>query len=116
MTPRHRLAVLAVTVAAGVAAAFDLTVVVRGPLMLAALLVVPGLAASFSMGPMTAEMRALVSVAASGALLTVLAAAMLLVGGWSPGVAFAAVAAVTIGCVLFPVRPHHRGPHTKDET
>lgn len=116
MNPRLRLAIVAVTVAAGVAAAVDLTAVVRGPLMVAALLVAPGLAASFSMGPMSVEMRALVSVAASGALLTVLAAAMLSVGAWSPGAAFAAVAAVTIGCALNPVRPHHRPPPTTHET
>ena len=100
-----RIALIVVTAAAWIAQVADLTAVVRGPLVLLAVLVAPGLAASFSMGPMSTEMRVLVSIASSSALVTLLAVAMMSVGGWSGGVAFLVVAAVTIGCSLHPVRP-----------
>lgn len=104
MTREVRIAVLAVTAAAGVALAADLPVAVRAPLVALSVLVAPGLAASFRMGPMTHELRALVSISASVALLTVLAVAMMLLDGWSAPGAYVVVAAVTLACSL-PVRP-----------
>lgn len=103
MSSEVRIALVAVTVAAAVTLAVDVPVAVRGPLVTLAVLVAPGLAASFRMGPLTHEMRALVAVAASVALVTVLAVGMMVVGGWSVRGSYVVLAAVTIGCSL-PVR------------
>lgn len=111
MSRRLRIALVALTVAAGLAVAADVSVVVRGPLVLAAVLIAPGLAVSFSMGPMTIEMRALISVVTSAALVTLLAVVMMWADRWSGGVAFAVAAAVTIGCTLYPARATP-GDHT----
>lgn len=83
-----------------------------GVLVLPYLLVVPGLAMSLHMGAMEPEFRALVSVAASCVIGTVVSGVLLLTGHWSTSIAFfviagvSTVAAVTHRWVRAPDRLH----------
>mgnify|MGYP001813924611 FL=1 len=101
---------VAVTVAALVLVQIDAGGPVRTVTTTLALLVAPGLAASLAMGAMSIEARALVSIAGSAALLTVVSMVMALLGWWSPsaGLWICSVVALVLVLVPFLRRPASR--------
>lgn len=99
-----RRTVILVVLVAGTLVAFDTGGLVRVLVTVVALLVAPGLAASLSMGPMSIEARALISLTASAAVVTVVATTLALVGWWSPGTGFIVVGLLAIGLALVPFR------------
>lgn len=97
-----RRGLLTVTLLALVLVVFDAGGPLRQVAALLAVLVAPGLAASLRMGPMSVELRALISLTVSTALLTVIATGMALFEWWSPTTAFVIVAAFVAMLALLP--------------
>lgn len=99
-----RRGIVAITVATLVLVVLDVGGPVRAVASAVVLLVLPGLAASLLMGPMSVEFRLLASVAASAALLTLVATSMVLLDLWSPTVGFVLIALLGIGLTLLSSR------------
>ena len=94
--------VVAFTVAALVLVGVDAEGPLRQVTTALAVIVAPGMAASFAMGPMSVPARALVSVVASTALLTVASMVMALLGSSSPTTGLWLSALVAFALILIP--------------
>lgn len=101
--------IVAFTVAALVLVGLDAGGPLRSVTTALAVLVAPGLAASFAMGPMSIEARALVSVVASLALLTVVSMVLALLGSSSPATGLWVSALVAFALILVPFLRIGRG-------
>jgi hypothetical protein len=96
----------ALATAAVVVVAVDLPGTLGGLVVLAFVLLGPGLAGTLLMGPMAGEARVLASLAGSVALGVVVSVAMALTDTWSTLLGVAALALFTQTCVIVALRRH----------
>ncbi len=105
--------IVAVTVAALVLVGVDAGGPLRSLTTAVVLLVVPGLAASLAMGPMSVEARTLVSLVGSTALLAAVSMVMALLGSWSPTTGLWICSLVAFALLLVPfIRAGRAGSDT----